>query len=40
MKGVYDEMDILGMGRHTIEEVLDVYLDSRNKLLSYQTALM
>lgn len=40
MEGVYDEREEFGQGRYTMEEVLDVYLDTRSRLRQYQSALM
>lgn len=40
LKEVYSEVEEFGKGQYLIHEILDIYLDSRAKMLQYQHALM
>lgn len=37
---VYDERSDMGKGMHTIDEIIDAYLDTRSRMLRYQKALI
>ncbi|MBI4691234.1 MAG: hypothetical protein HY754_13370 [Nitrospirae bacterium] len=40
LRTVYNEIEDFGKGQYLVTEILDVYLDSRSKMLQYQQALM
>jgi tetratricopeptide (TPR) repeat protein len=40
LKEVYEERSDMGKGLHTIDEIIDAYLDTRSRMLQYQKALI